>query len=56
MHTSRASLQDFTSQRVPYLSALEVWSRQGAIQIYVYIYIYNIQVYRYFYLYIFNRL
>jgi len=27
-------------EHVPYLSTLEVWSRQGAIQIYVYLYLY----------------
>jgi len=28
-------------ERVPYLSALEVWSWQGAIQIHVYFYLYR---------------
>jgi len=26
-------------ERVPYLSALEVWSRHGAIQVHVYLYL-----------------
>ena len=33
----------WTWERVPYLSALQVWSRQGAIQIHLYLYLYLFQ-------------